>query len=123
MKKFFIIGNGFDIQHGVKSKYSDFHLFMRSLYVNDEIEAKSFDVFSTWRYSVPRTRGVLGKFDASDWRNVLGFLDYCITKSENKEPFFNFYSNSDWSSVESTLLKILIKDNFFIKIKINRKKK
>lgn len=106
LKKFFIIGNGFDIQHGIKSKYSDFHSFMRSMYVNKEIMDNSFNDFFPWRYSVPKSRGVLGKFDDSELINVFGFLDYCLTKSENKESLFNFYVNSDWSSVESTLANL-----------------
>lgn len=103
MKKFFIIGNGFDIQHGIKSKFSDFHAFMRSLYMNEEIRDNSFNDFFPWRYSVPKSRGVCGKFDDSELIDVFGFLDYCLTKSENKEAWFNFYVNSDWSSIESTL--------------------
>lgn len=112
MKKLFIIGNGFDIQHGVKSKYSDFHSFIRSIYMNEEILDNSVNEFLPWRYSVPRSNGVLGKFDKSELRNVFGFLDYCLTKSENKEPLFNFYINSDWSSVESTLANLDLREFF-----------
>lgn len=106
LKKFFIVGNGFDIQHGIKSKYSDFHSFMRSMYVNKQIEDNSFDDFFPWRYSVPKSRGVLGKFDNYQLIDVFGFLDYCLTKSENREAHFNFHSNSDWYSIESTLANL-----------------
>lgn len=112
MKKFFIIGNGFDIQHGIKSKYSDFHAFMRSIYMNEEIRDNSFNDFFPWRYAVPKSRGVLGKFDNSELINVFGFLDYCLTKSENKEAAFNFYVNSDWSSIESTLANLDLHEFF-----------
>ena len=112
MKKLFIIGNGFDIQHGIKSKYSDFHAFMRSIYMNEEIRDDSFNDFFPWRYSVPESRGVLGKFDDSELINVFGFLDYCITKSENKEANFNFYVNSDWSLIESTLANLDLREFF-----------
>ena len=95
MKKFFIIGNGFDIQHGIKSKYSDFHAFMRSIYMNEEIRDNSFNDFFPWCYAVPKSRGVLGKFDNSELINVFGFLDYCLTKSENKEAAFNFLNNPE----------------------------
>lgn len=44
-KNLFIIGNGFDIAHGIPSKYTDFQKFIRSLYMTKELIDKSYDSF------------------------------------------------------------------------------
>lgn len=80
--------------------------------MNEEIRDNSYNDFFPWRYAVPKSRGILGKFDNSELINVFGFLDYCLTKSENKEDWFNFYANSDWSSVESTLANLDLREFF-----------
>lgn len=112
MKKLFIIGNGFDLQHGIKSRYEDFHNFLRSIYMNEELKMKSLDDFSPWRYNIPRTRTLLGHYDDDQLIDVLGFLDYCLTKSENGTNLFNYYVNSDWWSIESTLSKLNLVEFF-----------
>lgn len=112
MKKLFIIGNGFDLQHGIKSRYEDFHVFLRSIYMNEELKMKSLDDFQPWRYSIPRTRTLLGHYDDDQLIDVLGFLDYCLTKSENGTNLFNYYVNSDWWSIESTLSKLNLVEFF-----------
>ena len=76
-KNLFIIGNGFDIAHGIPSKYTDFQKFIRSLYMTKELIDKSYDSFSLWRYSVPRTNSPLGHYyENQDYTiiNILGFL-------------------------------------------------
>ena len=112
MKKLFIIGNGFDIQHGIKSKYQDFHNYLRELYMNENLKNKSFDDFSPWRYYIPRPRNILGHFDDDQIVDVLGFLDYCLTKSQNGAELYNYYVNSEWWSIESILAKIDLREFF-----------
>lgn len=112
MKKLFIIGNGFDLQHGIKSRYQDFHVFLRSIYMNEDLEMKSLDDFFPWRYNIPKTRSLLGHYDNDQLIDVFGFLDYCITKSENGTNLFNYYVNSDWCSIESALSKLNLVEFF-----------
>lgn len=117
-KNLFIIGNGFDIAHGIPSKYTDFQKFIRSLYMTEELVDKSYDSFSPWRYSVPRTNNVLGHFDENQpytLIDVLGFLDYCISRSQNPNVPYNYYINSDWWSIEEVLGKLDLKEFFLDK--------
>ncbi len=117
-KNLFIIGNGFDIAHGIPSKYTDFQKFIRSLYMTKELIDKSYDSFSLWRYSVPRTNSPLGHYyENQDYTiiNILGFLDYCISRSQNPDVPYNFYINSDWWSVEETLGNLDLKEFFLDK--------
>ena len=66
MKKLFVIGNGFDIQHGIASKYSDFHANLRSVYMDKRLTDLSFSDFTPWRYTVPKSRGILGKYETKN---------------------------------------------------------
>lgn len=36
MKKLFIIGNGFDLAHGLKTLYKNFHTYLRQTYFDHE---------------------------------------------------------------------------------------
>ena len=40
MSTLFIIGNGFDIAHGIPTKYSDFREFILGMYPNAEKNSK-----------------------------------------------------------------------------------
>lgn len=114
-KNLFIIGNGFDIAHGIPSKYTDFQKFIRSLYMTEELIDKSYDSFSSWRCSVPRTNNVLGHFDEDQpytLINILGFLDYCVSRSQNPGVPYNYYINSDWWSIEEVLGNLDLKEFF-----------
>lgn len=112
MKNLFIFGNGFDIQHGIKSKYEDFHQYLRSLYMNEELKMKSFNDFQPWRFDVPKTGTLLGHYENYQMIDVLGFLDYCLTKTESGTNLYNFYVNSDWWSIESSLSKLNLAEFF-----------
>lgn len=103
MSNLFIIGNGFDIRHGIHSRYQDFHDFLRSIYMNEILLSRSFDDFQTWRYDVPQTRNLLGRYEKDQITDVLGFLDYCISKSEKGNTPFNFYVDTEWNVIEETL--------------------
>lgn len=114
-KNLFIIGNGFDIAHGIPSKYSDFHKFLRSLYMTEKHVEMSYSSFDRWRYSVPRTDGLLGRFDGMHphvFSDILGFLDYCISRSQNRNQLMNFYINSDWWSIEEVLGDLDLREYF-----------
>ncbi|SDL82134.1 Bacteriophage abortive infection AbiH [Sarcina sp. DSM 11001] len=114
-KNLFIIGNGFDIAHGIPSRYSDFQKYIRSLYMTEELIDKSYDSFTPWKYSVPRTNNINGHFDIKQpyvLNNILGFLDYCIARSEHPNAPYNFYINSDWRSIEEVLGKLDLEEFF-----------
>lgn len=105
-KNLFIIGNGFDLAHNIPSKYSDFQKYIRSLYMTEELIDYSYSAFFPWKYTVPRTSNLLDHFD---WEqpytatNVLGFIDYCLARSQNSNQHYNFYINSDWKAIEELL--------------------
>lgn len=114
-KNLFIIGNGFDIAHGIPTKYTDFQKYIRSLYMTKELIDKSFSSTMSWRYDVPRTKNLLGHFDENNhlvMNDVLGFIDYCLSRSQNPGMPYNFYINSDWWSVEEFLGKVDIGEFF-----------
>jgi len=111
MKKFFIIGNGFDLQHNIKSRYQDFHAYFRSLYVTQRIEEFARFPVVPWRYSVPISHG-MGGYYRSDIQNVLGFLDYTLSKSEAGNQSFSFYLNSDWWNIEHSLGNLDLREEF-----------
>lgn len=114
-KNLFIIGNGFDIAHGIPSKYSDFQKYVRSLYMTKDLIDKSFSAIMPWKFDVPRTNNLLGHFDENApgvMQNVLGFIDYCLSRSQNPGVPFNFYINSEWWSVEEFLGKVDIREFF-----------
>lgn len=114
-KNLFIIGNGFDIAHGIPTKYTDFQKYVRSLYMTNSLIDKSYSSTISWKYDVPRTKNLLGHFDENDpfvMNDVLGFIDYCLSRSQNPGMPFNFYINSDWWSVEEFLGKVDISEFF-----------
>lgn len=113
MKNLFIIGNGFDIQHGIKSKYQDFHQFLRNMYMIDEFVDHSFDDFFPWKFNVPKAVKARQNRDSISLINIFGFIDYCLTKSENGNVPFNFYVNSDWCSIEDTLANLDLREFFY----------
>ncbi len=45
IKKLYIIGNGFDMQHGIKSKYSDFREYIETK--DESLKAKPEEYFDS----------------------------------------------------------------------------
>jgi hypothetical protein len=80
-KRLYIIGNGFDIFHGVKSKYSDFKDYVKK---NDndlfEVLEEYFNTDELW----------------SDFEETLAYID-TDTIVDNASDFLVSYSVDDWS--------------------------
>jgi hypothetical protein len=85
MASLFIIGNGFDLAHGLKTSYEDFHQYLKYCYhITDENI-----------YSVPgETMGNHGETIYDD-DEVVNFLNSTISDAE--------YNGDNWSDVETTL--------------------
>jgi len=89
--KLFIIGNGFDIAHGMKTKYSDFKRFLEQNYPNavpdynlpamvpEPYETKDGGEEYDENVKVEAIIRILDTTEGGDWRDVetsLGMLDY-----------------------------------------------
>lgn len=90
MSRLFIIGNGFDRAHGLKTGYEDFHAFLQSQYdVSDEEDVLDLDLH------MHQNRD--GELDCDD--NVaVGFLVRLISQAE---PY-----SEQWSALEDSLGKL-----------------
>lgn len=93
-KKLFIIGNGFDIQHNIRSKYQDFHSFIR----------ENYSLHRDFAYmGVPAPKIEYYGMKHSDLEYALAFLDDTLTKTE---------SGSHWYDLENSLGKLDLSDYF-----------
>ena len=86
MSSLFIIGNGFDRAHGLKTSYEDFHQYLLSAYPN-----------AAQSYYVPKfvTDGD-GEEVAVDEEDVVGFIENVLYNVEGDK----------WSDLESSIGKI-----------------
>lgn len=114
INRLIIIGNGFDIAHGLKTSYKDFidwYLFkaFKSL-INDLKQVD--DLFINFQFKVTINRNNLPNIDCNNWKQL--FTDY---KSQHfislrfKSLFFKTiyeeYSNKDWIDVEKEYYDLL----------------
>src|SRR5574344_2187135 len=91
MTNLFIIGNGFDIAHGMKTKYSDFRNFLIKTYLDGHYDEENFANIPQWfqlpdgdiEYSkedvVNTTIRILDQAEGDLWKNIetsLGVLDF-----------------------------------------------
>lgn len=99
MKKLFIIGNGFDIQHKIKSKYQDFHDFIKKYYFlhKDPFFIPGGGLVPKILNYEPNEIGLQEKEDA------LAYLDYTITLTEEGD---------DWWNLENSLAKLYLIQEF-----------
>lgn len=109
-KKLFIIGNGFDIQHKISSKYEDFHKFIKNCYF---LHKDPFYIPSGGL--VPKAFSVNG-YQAHDMPYVLAYIDYTITLTEG----------DCWYNLETSFANLKLieefgvdSDNFFTKVYSN----
>ncbi len=85
MKKLFIIGNGFDKAHGLKTDYEDFHKYLKAAYPKADEESDQFpSVFMQQD----------GEYDCDDTEAV-GFTMRMITQAEPE--------SEKWSALEESL--------------------
>lgn len=84
MTRMFIIGNGFDLAHGMKTSYEDFHQYLK-----EEYPDASFDG------CVPEARMMPDGDMSYDDIDVVGFLMEVITNAEPK--------GEKWSDLETSL--------------------
>lgn len=112
MSRLFIIGNGFDLAHGIPSKYEDFHKHLKDNYPNaddEEIKMPNWtkghdgeiiynqnDVVSLILFLISNAEKYGSKW--KDFENSLGKLDY--------EPFFDelteVYNNGEYEDWENS---------------------
>lgn len=86
MSNLFIIGNGFDIAHGLNTSYEDFQIFLRRSYPN----AKESDIIP--EYVIDHH----GNECCKNEDEVVGFIKYVLSSVEGDK----------WSDLESSVGKI-----------------
>jgi hypothetical protein len=83
LRKLFIIGNGFDLAHGLPTKYQDFHEYLKENYNSDD----DFD------YTIPSSQIYPDGEEVFDDNEVVKFLRNAISQTEGY----------DWWNLEHTL--------------------
>lgn len=86
MKRLFIIGNGFDIAHGLSTRYSDFQNYLEENYL------EALENYPTVPWSITMPDGDYGFINDNE---VVNFLLKIITESEG--------TGERWSDLENTL--------------------
>ncbi len=94
MKKLFIIGNGFDISHNLRTKYSDFQKYLNKNYPNALKES----------WIVPESFVMPDGDEGYDDDEVVGFLLKVITEAEA--------TGEAWSDLENSLGRLDFSDYF-----------
>lgn len=94
MRRLFIIGNGFDIAHKLKTRYSDFQRYLLKEYPNTSPE-------DAW---VPESIMMPDGDKSFNNDEVVGFLLKIISEAENE--------GEAWSDLENTLGKLDYDDSF-----------
>lgn len=87
MKKLFIVGNGFDLAHGLKTSYEEFHKYLR---LNYFYKADSF--------FIPESSILPDGSEIYDENDVATILIDLISKAEGE--------GKNWSDVETSLGKL-----------------
>lgn len=118
MNRIILIGNGFDLAHGLKTSYADFidwYWDKRIFDLHDNYSKVSKDILctitslsdNTWQYFYWLNQSVL---HSTPGKEVIKQLladkaNYQITKSD----FFSMISSSDpqWSNIENTYYRLL----------------
>jgi len=92
--RLFIIGNGFDVSHGLKTTYEDFHNYLKKEYP----DAKGDEP------KLPESTEMPDGSEEYDENEIAGFLMYLISKTE--------LGGDKWSDLENSL-GLLDFDEFF----------
>ena len=88
MSKLFIIGNGFDIAHGLPTSYDDFRKYLSNTYMNNKCEVDAMPMIPT--VSI----GSKGE-EICDMEEVANFLVYIISEAEP--------DGNKWGDLEASL--------------------
>ena len=97
-KKLFIIGNGFDIQHKIPSKYQDFHNFLKRYY-----PFHKDPVYIPGGGLVPKSYSY--GYQMHDIFQAFAYLDYTLSLTEESD---------NWWNLESSLSKLHLIEEFNI---------
>lgn len=85
MKSLFLIGNGFDLAHGIKTSYEDFHQYLKAQYpdVNGD------------EFTMPESTTIPDGSESYDDNEVVSYLLRLISNTER--------SGEKWSNLENSL--------------------
>lgn len=95
-KKLFIVGNGFDLQHNISSRYQDLHTFIKERYILHK------DPFYLPGGGLLPKQFMYG-YQYHDMEYVLAFLDYTLTLTEKTD---------NWWNIEDSLSKLYLMNEF-----------
>lgn len=96
MKKLFIIGNGFDIQHKIPSRYQDFHDFLKKQY-----PFHKDPLYIPGGGMVPKIFSY--GMQSQDIFQAIAYLDYTLTLTEKSD---------EWWNLESSLSRLHLVEEF-----------
>lgn len=110
MKTLYIIGNGFDLYHGLDTKYQSFAKFLADN--NNEI----YDLLLTY-YGLPDiSKNPISDSDYAEWANFessLANLDYNQVLADNSDaaanPFSSDFRDGDWHTYQIYMEEIIEK--------------
>ncbi|WP_375104117.1 AbiH family protein [Paenibacillus sp. RS8] len=84
MNSLFIIGNGFDLAHGMKTSYEDFHEYLKENYPATKVSFGGY---------VPKSTTMPDGGESYDDDEVVGLLFEVIS---NAEPYGDHFIHSCW---------------------------
>ena len=93
MRRLFIIGNGFDLDHKLPTKYEDFHKYLRTAYPDANEEYVCVPVFTVGHHGE----------DVCDKDEVVGYLMNLISRTDG----------DIWADFESSLGRLDFDDDFY----------
>ncbi len=104
MASLFIIGNGFDLAHGLKTRYEDFHKYLNILInkLNDELEdKKALEFLIEVIDDVERLDGYIEDYKWSNLEESLNFLDF-TEFLEDFNAYYTLYGNKELENLEDS---------------------
>lgn len=105
-----IIGNGFDLAHGNKTKYSDFFQYLISKYYNIARESNNLS-FDNEIVAIRATNYLIDLKEINNFETLLNTLNQCQVKIDFKGDFVKIIAkdleNKKWADIESLYYKQL----------------
>lgn len=104
IENLFIIGNGFDLAHGLPTRYDDFKKFLYSHYGLSDVSLDEAEYLADYEFPESRMAGDGGEvFEFDDYAKV--YFKICNNLNEDRETH-----QTEWNNFEGNLAKITLID-------------